>query len=368
MSVPSEVDYVIVGAGSAGCVLANRLSEDGTASVLLLEAGGSDRSIFIQMPTALSIPMNGRRYNWRYWSEPEPHLGGRQLHCPRGRVLGGSSSINGMVYVRGNALDFEGWAASGAMGWSYAEVLPYFRKSETYAGGGDAYRGDCGPLHVSNGPLDNPLYGAFVAAALEAGYPQSADMNGARQEGFGRMDMTVHRGRRWSTVNAYLQPARRRANLAVMPGALVTRILCQGRRATGVAFERHGAARSVAARRGVLLSAGPINTPQLLMLSGVGPAERIAALGLPVLHDLPGVGENLQDHLELYLQQACLRPITLYGAMTPLRKALIGVRWLLFKHGLGRHQPFRGGRLHLLAARRALSRYPVPFPADGGLL
>ncbi len=350
-----EFDYVIVGAGSAGCVLAARLSEDPGTRVLLLEAGGNDRSVFIQMPAALSIPMNTTRYNWSYQSAPEPHLGNRRLHCPRGRVLGGSSSINGMAYVRGNALDFDGWAEAGADGWAYVDVLPYFRKAETRAGGGDAWRGETGPLHVSNGPCSNPLYAAFMAAGVEVGYSRTDDMNGFRQEGFGRMDMTVHRGRRWSTANAYLRPVLRRPGLTIETRALTTRILFDGRRAEGVAYERGGAETIVRAVREIILSAGSINTPQLLMLSGIGPGATIAGQGLGIIHDLPGVGENLQDHLELYIQHACLRPITLYRAANPIGKMLIGLQWLLFKRGLGATNHFEAGGF-------IRSRPSIPWP------
>lgn len=328
-------DYVIVGAGSAGCVLADRLTEGGKHSVLVLEFGGSDRSVLIQMPSALSIPMNMPKYNWGYETEPEPHLGGRRLHTPRGKVLGGSSSINGMVYVRGNPFDFDRWEEEGAHGWAYRDVLPYFRRAETRQEGGDEYRGDSGRLHTRYGTLRNPLYSTWVEAARQAGYPATDDINGMQQEGFGRMDMTVRDGRRWSAANAYLKPALRRPNLCVRTHALASGIVFQGRRATGVRYLRDGTEHMAQARREVILAGGPINSPQLLKLSGIGPAEELARHGIAVVHDLSGVGENLQDHLEFYFQVECKEPITLYSAQNPVAKALIGARWLLRHDGLG---------------------------------
>jgi choline dehydrogenase len=328
-------DYVIVGAGSAGCVLADRLSADGKQRVLLLEYGGSDRSIFIQMPSALSIPMNMPKYNWFYHTEPEPHLNGRRMHTPRGKVLGGSSSINGLVYIRGNPQDFERWVREGAAGWSYRDVLPYFRRAEQREEGGNEYRGGAGKLKTRYGRITNPLHTAWLAAASEAGYPQSADVNGFQQEGFGRMDMTVAGGRRCSAANAYLRPAMHRPNLKVLTHALATRIWFEGRRARGLEYSRGGASHRVIIGAELILSGGPINSPQLLKLSGVGPAAELRAHGIEVVHDLPGVGENLQDHLEFYFQVACKEPITLYSSINWWNRALIGARWLLRKDGLG---------------------------------
>ncbi|MFK8250353.1 choline dehydrogenase [Ancylobacter terrae] len=328
-------DYVIIGAGSAGCVLADRLSADGGSSVLVLEFGGSDNSIFIQMPTALSIPMNMKKYNWMYETEPEPGLDGRRLHTPRGKVLGGSSSINGLVYMRGSPADFDRWQEEGAQGWSYADVLPYFRRAESRRDGGDAYRGSEGPLATRYGRLKNPLYHAFVEAAQQAGYPASDDVNGYQQEGFGRMDMTVKDGVRWSAANAYLKPAMGRANLKVETHARVERILFEGRRAVGVRWSRRGERFEVRARREVILSGGPINSPQLLKLSGIGHADELKSHGIEVIAHRPGVGENLQDHLEVYFQQACTKPVSLYSSMGLFARGMIGARWMLTKDGLG---------------------------------
>ena len=336
-------DYVIVGAGSAGCVLADRLTQDGAHTVLVLEYGGSDHSLYIQMPAALSIPMNMDKYNWGYHTEPEPGLGGRRLHTPRGKVLGGSSSINGMVFARGNPQDFERWQEEGAAGWGYRHVLPYFRRAEHRAEGADEYRGDAGKLRVRCGTLENPLHRAWLEAGRQAGYPLTPDVNGFQQEGIGRLDMSVGDGQRCSAARAYLRPAMRRHNLIVRTRARANRIVFEGRRATGVNYRRGGQEFSVRARREVLLCCGPINSPQLLKLSGVGPAAELHALGIPLVQDLPGVGENLQDHLEFYFQVACKEPVTLYSSMNPFSKALIGARWLLFKDGIGASNQFETG-------------------------
>jgi len=328
-------DFVIIGAGSAGCVLADRLSADSRNSVMVLEFGGSDRSVLIQMPAALSIPMNMAKYNWRYETEPEPHLAGRRLHCPRGKVIGGSSSINGLVYVRGNPHDFDRWEEEGAAGWGYRHVLPYFQRAESRQEGGDAWRGASGPLATRYGKIENPLYTAFVEAAKQAGYPATDDINGEQQEGFGRMDMTVKNGVRWSAANAYLKPAMKRPNLEVRTQALASRIVFEGTRAVGVRYLQSGVEHEVRARREIVLSGGPINSPHLLKLSGVGPADELRALGIDVVHHLPGVGENLQDHLEFYFQVACTQPITLYTWQGPLGKAAVGARWLLWRDWLG---------------------------------
>ncbi len=334
-------DFIIVGAGSAGCVLADRLSADGANKVLLIEAGGSDRSIFIQMPAALAYPMNTKRWNWGYHSEPEPHLNGRRLHCPRGLGLGGSSSINGLVWVHGNPLDFERWQdEDGARGWGYADVLPYFKRAEGREEGRDEYRGGDGPLSVSYGTLKNPLNQAWLDAAREAGYELTEDYNGYRQEGFGRMEMSVRKGTRCSAAKAYLYPARKRANLSVVQHALATRVLFEGTRAVGVEYEQGGTLHQVRARREVILSGGSINSVQLLKLSGIGPAEELRQHGIAVLADRAGVGANLQDHLEFYFQMACTQPITLFGQSGLLGKAMVGAQWLFLRSGIGASNQF----------------------------
>ena len=337
-----QADFVIVGAGSAGCAMAWRLSEAG-ASVIVIEHGGSDAGPFIQMPAALSYPMNMARYDWGYRSEPEPHLNGRRLACPRGKVIGGSSSINGMVYVRGHARDFDHWAQAGADGWSFADVLPYFKRMESWHDGGHggdaAWRGRDGPLHVTRGPRANPLYHAFVEAGLQAGYASTDDYNGERQEGFGPMEQTVWRGRRWSAANAYLKPALRRDNCTLVRG-LAARVVIEAGRATGVEVIRRSRRSVIAARREVVLAASSINSPKLLMLSGIGPGAHLAEHGLAVVADRPGVGENLQDHLELYIQMASRQPITLFRHWNLYGKARIGAQWLFTRKGLGASNQF----------------------------
>jgi choline dehydrogenase len=343
LNIIKEYDYIIVGAGSAGCVLANRLSENPDVSVLLIEAGPMDRSIFIHMPSAFAWPLANEKYNWYYESEPEPHMDNRRMYCPRGKVLGGSSSINGMCYVRGHSLDYDGWAGNQLPSWSYANCLPYFQRSENWEHGADDYRGGNGPLHVTDGVCKNPLYNAFIEAGSQAGYLTTADMNGHQQEGFGHMQMTTHKGQRWSTVNAYLKPVLYRKNLSVMIKTMANRILFEGNQAIGIEITQAGYTHSVLAKREVICSSGAINSPQLLMLSGVGDAEHLKTHNIPVVAGLKGVGANLQDHLEIYIQMACTQPISLYSATNPWNKLCIGIEWLLFKTGLGATNHFEAG-------------------------
>lgn len=337
-------DYIIVGAGSAGCVLANRLTEDPNVNVLVIEFGGSDKSVIIQMPSAFSIPMNTKKFNWHYETEPEPYLDGRRLHCPRGKVLGGSSSINGLVYIRGHAYDFDEWESLGAKNWGYRNCLPYFRKAESFKFGGDDYRGSEGPLSTNNGNnMQNPLYGAWVEAGTQAGYIKTEDTNGYMQEGFGAMHMTVKNGVRWSTANAYLRPAMERPNLSVITHAMSRKLVLEGKRVVGVEYEQNGVVHIVRCAREVIVSSGPIGSPHLLQRSGIGPANVLRNAGIEVKHDLPGVGENLQDHAEIYIQFECKEPVSLNSKMGLLSKALIGLRWLLFKDGLGASNHFEAG-------------------------
>jgi choline dehydrogenase len=338
-----EADFVIVGAGSAGCAMAYRLSEDGKYSVLVIEYGGTDAGPLIQMPAALSYPMNMKTYDWGYKSEPEPYLDGRQLASPRGKVVGGASSLNGMVYVRGHAKDFDYWDESGASGWAYKDVLPYYKRMESWDSGGHGgdpeWRGKDGPLHVTRGPRENPLFQAFVDAGEQAGYQVTGDYNGEQQEGFGPMEQTVYKGRRWSAANAYLKPALKRENCTLIKG-LAEKVVIEDGRAVGVSVRRGGKVETIRARREVILAASSINSPKLLMLSGIGPAEHLVEHGIDVVVDRQGVGQNLQDHLELYLQMAASQPITLFKHWNLFSKAMIGAQWLFTKTGLGASNQF----------------------------
>lgn len=339
-----EADYVVVGAGSAGCAVAFRLSEDSRNSVAVIEAGGTDAGPLIQMPAALSIPMNMPAYDWGYKAEPEPNLNGRSLAAPRGRVIGGSSSINGMVYVRGHARDFDEWERMGAKGWAHRDVLPYYRRLESWHGGSgkSPWRGNSGPVHVTWGKMENPLYRSFIEAGRQAGYGVTEDYNGHRQEGFGAFDRTIMRGRRWSAAKAYLRPALRLANCRLARG-MAQRVIIEDGEAKGVEVRTRRGIERVIARREVVLCASVFNTPKLLMLSGVGPAEQLAAHGIDVIADRKGVGQNLQDHLEIYIQTECSREVSLNRRWNVFSKGLIGLRWLLTAGGLGASNHFEAG-------------------------
>ena len=337
-------DYIIVGAGSAGCVLANRLTEDAEVSVHLIEAGPGDTSWVIHMPAAFSRPLNSDRFNWAYRTEPEPYLNNRVMDCPRGRVIGGSSSINGMCYVRGHAFDYDRWAEeTGDPSWAYAHCLPYFRKAETRDSGENAYHGGEGPLRVTTGPIQNPLFQAFIDAGVQAGYGYTEDQNGFRQEGFGTMDMTVSNGSRWSAAKGYLKPALARKKLIMQKRALVTRVLFAGNRATGVEIVENNKLKTIYADRGVILCGGVINSPQLLQLSGIGNPVLLQEHGIPVIAELNGVGENLQDHLEVYIQYECIQPVSIAPALRLHRQAKILFEWLTTKKGLGASNHFEAG-------------------------
>lgn len=338
-----EADFVIIGSGSAGSAMAARLSEDGKHSVLVLEYGGTDAGPFIQMPGALSFPMNMGRYDWGYKSEPEPHLDGRELACPRGKVIGGSSSINGMVYVRGHAGDYDNWAENGAEGWSYSDVLPYFLRMENWhesgQGGNGHWRGTDGPLHITRGKRDIPLHQAFVEAGQQAGFEVTKDYNGEQQEGFSPMEQTVYKGQRWSAANAYLKPALKRPNLDLHK-CMARRIVIEDGKAVGVEVQSGKKIYIVHALKEVIVAASAINSPKLLMLSGIGPAAHLKEMGIPVIADRPGVGQNLQDHLELYIQQACILPITLFKYWNLIGKLRVGIQWLFNKTGPGSSNAF----------------------------
>ena len=333
-------DYIVIGSGSAGSAIAYRLGENPQLNILVLEFGGNDNSPFIQMPAALSYPMNMSKFDWGYKAEPEPALNGRSLVCPRGKVIGGSSSINGMIYVRGNAGDYNQWAESGAKGWDYPDVLPYFQRMEASHGGNSEFRGKSGPLNITHGKRDNPLHNAFVRATEQAGYTYTDDYNGFRQEGFGPADMTVWKGSRFSTAKAYLKPALAKKNVQLITRVLVDKIIFDEDKAKGVEVFHRGQKKTFNANIGVILSAGAINSPTILQRSGVGDGNDLNSLGIEVIKNLPSVGKNLQDHLEVYFQVKCLKPVTLNKYLNPFSKLLIGMQWMFLKSGPGATNQF----------------------------
>ena len=334
-------DYIVIGSGSAGAIVAARLSEEKSVTVLLIEAGGSDKNIFIKMPTALGIPMNTRKFNWGFKSEPERFLNDRVMNCPRGLVLGGSSSINGMVYVRGNPFDFDEWEMLGANGWNFKNCLPYFKRVENHKIKNSMYTGNDGAVSISGGNnMKNPLYNAFIDSAIEAGYKKTEDYNGYQQEGFGQKFMNVDSGVRASTSYAYLDPIKQRKNLTIFSKSLVTKIIFKNKKACGVELTRNNKNYSIYSHKEIILSAGSIGSPHILQVSGVGCRKKLKNTGIQVIHDLPGVGENLQDHLEFNFQYRCKQPITLNGQINLLKKLKIGIEWIITKKGLGASNHF----------------------------
>ena len=347
MTSSKQYDTIIVGGGSAGCVLANRLSADKNNAVLVLEAGRPDSwwDLFIHMPAALTYPIGSKHYDWCYESEPEPFMHNRRIYQGRGKILGGSSSINGMIFQRANPMDYERWAADPGMeGWDYAHCLPYFQRMEnSLAGGDEKFRGFDGPLVLERGPATNPLFTAFFEAVQQAGYPLTDDVNGYKQEGFAPFDRNIRKGRRMSASRTYLHPVMDRPNLEVKTRAFVTKILFEGKRAIGVEVSTRGGKSEEIYGKDIILSGGSINSPQLLQLSGVGNAEELSALGIDVVHNLPGVGENLQDHMEVYVQYSCKQPVSVYPALQWYNKPWVGLQWLLFKKGPAASNHFEGG-------------------------